>query len=375
VAKHGTPTLKTCNGCIGIRLPKHVSIPQPYHGKILFGGFQDNPSGRLKAEELRLRIHRDILGECFNWDAYQPSHCLEADNVQMSISVLCERFLREKEQNVAKRTAIIYRNAAKQFCKMYGERHPDTVTAKDVTKYVNKRSETLSTEELRRQIEYIRVVYKWGAEKGACTTDPFTKVLGSLKKTEANIPKPFSNHEISAILKGFEISTQRRCYIPMLQFLLGTGLRPGEVRALKWTDITSDCKSILVIDSVDGQNKSKGRTKTARSRRKLQLSKSMIELLLSLPKISVYVFPAKESNGILNWNNWTKRIWKPVLIEALGENLYRGPYHLRHTAITRWIDQGVPINRVVAMAGTSIECLQRNYMGVLDDLTIPEMPS
>ena len=43
-----------------------------------------------------------------------------------------------------------------------------------------------------------------------------------------------------------------------------------------------------------------------------------------------------------------------------------GPYDLRHTCITKWLNTGVPVAEVSRRAGNSPEVVHRRYAGCID---------
>ena len=61
------------------------------------------------------------------------------------------------------------------------------------------------------------------------------------------------------------------------------------------------------------------------------------------------VFPSTEGEA-LRMNNWTRRYWKPAM-GAAGIDPPVTPHQLRHTAVTRWVQEGVDPVTVARRAG------------------------
>ena len=60
-------------------------------------------------------------------------------------------------------------------------------------------------------------------------------------------------------------------------------------------------------------------------------------------------FPSAEGEA-LRMNNWTRRYWKPAM-SAAGIDPPITPHQLRHTAVTRWVQEGVDPVTVARRAG------------------------
>jgi integrase len=162
---------------------------------------------------------------------------------------------------------------------------------------------------------------------------------------------PFTLDEVEAI------AAELGPYGPLIVFAAETALRPEEWAAVERRDLDGDAVRVERT-IVDGVANSHG--KTSRSRRRVPLSTRAQAALDSLPpRIDTpLVFPTPRG-GPIRLDNWRHRDWYPAL-EAAGV-ARRGPYALRHTAITSWLAAGVPIFDVSRYAGTSLLMIERTY--------------
>lgn len=55
---------------------------------------------------------------------------------------------------------------------------------------------------------------------------------------------------------------------------------------------------------------------------------------------------------------------------GLISHRYR-PYDLRHSAITRWIEAGIPVAQVAQWAGNTAEMIWNHYCGVTEESEMP----
>jgi integrase len=70
-------------------------------------------------------------------------------------------------------------------------------------------------------------------------------------------------------------------------------------------------------------------------------------------------------------SNTYGRVWQEVRRAALTEAqqaapLAGVPYHLRHAAVSLWLNSGVPATQVAEWAGRSVNVLLRTYVRCLD---------
>lgn len=110
------------------------------------------------------------------------------------------------------------------------------------------------------------------------------------------------------------------------------GVRPAEVCGLRWSDVRG---SVLIVErSVQlGQIVS---TKTTRART-IEVSDVLAAELEPHRADHDNMVVTGDRGGLLDWHNWTSRVWRPV-VRALGISAV--PYDLRHTAASLWLHEG-----------------------------------
>jgi integrase len=148
-----------------------------------------------------------------------------------------------------------------------------------------------------------------------------------------------------------------------------TGMRQGELHALRWRDVDLEGGSLRVTSSIQyvrGQGLRLSSPKTRRSRRQVMLSKVAVEALTLRREVQLqerarqgekwqdgdFVFTSRNGQPIYATNVVNR--WFPKLLRAAG--LPRIRFHdLRHTAATLLLGQGVHPKIVSEMLGhTSI---------------------
>lgn len=147
------------------------------------------------------------------------------------------------------------------------------------------------------------------------------------------------------------------------QFMLQTGMRTGEVRAVHEEDVKGD--KLLVHRNHTLTHGLKDSTKTNK-KRWVPLNPVAREILDQLTPIDGWFFP---------WNRYS---FQSFFYARMGEledldlvsTQYR-PYDLRHTAITSWLEAGVPVAQAASWAGNTAEVIWKHYAGATDDYAMP----
>ena len=147
------------------------------------------------------------------------------------------------------------------------------------------------------------------------------------------------------------------------QFMLQTGMRTGEVRALTRADVSAG--KALVHANYTLTHGLKPSTKTSR-KRLVPLNAVAQATLEKTGAQDGYYFP---------WNRrafqsfFSKRMQK-LHSEGRVTKRYR-PYDLRHTAISSWLEAGMPVAHVASIAGNSAAVVWAHYAGTTADYEMP----
>ena len=141
-----------------------------------------------------------------------------------------------------------------------------------------------------------------------------------------------------------------------VSFCLYTGLRLGELCALKWTDIDFDNRLVAVNRTVQRLAVEGQRTRTMLlelepkseySRREIPLSSAVLELLLRFPSDKEYIFGGDKPVEPRTMQNRFKK-----LLQAAG--LPERNFHiLRHTFATNCIEGGTDVKSLSEILGHS----------------------
>ncbi len=162
----------------------------------------------------------------------------------------------------------------------------------------------------------------------------------------------------------------------VVAMLAGAGVRPGELRALRWRDVR-DSGAIIVEFGASRNNL--GPTKTNSKRAVTMLEPYLRPALAAWRLASAHtgpndlVFPAVNGSTVWTDNGW--RLWqRGTFARAADRAGLQGlvPYDLRHTWVSHRIAERADIYRVAREAGHSVQLCLGTYAHLINKLVYSE---
>jgi integrase len=219
----------------------------------------------------------------------------------------------------------------------------------------------------RRVAMYTKTMYKWAAQEdiGILPRNPLAsfKMPKAPQRDEEIVVIPRS--EVGLVLAALEAKQTYRNvnWSWYTEFMLQTAMRTGEVRALMWKDIKDN--KILVHQNYTLTHGLKSSTKTNK-KRWIPLNDPCKKILERLPQTSDFIFPWDR----LAFQSYFRKKLAPMKQAGLISHLYR-PYDCRHTAISRWIEAGIPVPQVANWAGNTSEVIFKHYCNSTQEYEMP----
>lgn len=197
-------------------------------------------------------------------------------------------------------------------------------------------------------------------------SEQYQVVLPDIKKT----PSETQRKEAEAFTKSEQAKLLASLYHKMDCFKLAvllclfTGLRLGELCALRWSDIDFINKTLTIKRTVQRlyvENGSKKTTlvetspKSAHSKREIPLQNTIVTLLMNYKNGKEYIFGNDKPLDPRTMQNHYKKIMKEAGVP------YKNFHTLRHTYATNCIEGGVDVKSLSEMLGHSNVKITLNY--------------
>jgi integrase len=161
--------------------------------------------------------------------------------------------------------------------------------------------------------------------------------------------QPLTREQLAAFLAGIRGDRLEALYVTAL----GTGLRQGELLALRWQDLDLERRELVVRHTLQRGTRTLAEPKTERARRTLRLPRQVVDALIAhrsrqtLVPLAGFVFTSRRGTP-LHGNNVTGYVRRHL--ERLG--LPRQRFHdLRHAFATLMIEHGEDLGTVSRILG------------------------
>jgi len=244
----------------------------------------------------------------------------------------------------------------------FEKRKLDSIKPSDIIRWQNALLKKLSPKRVRSIRSVFNTMYMDAINDEIIEKNPFSKAPAPKKGSPAE-KIPFTMEEMFSIIKT--IPCKMRAFFA-IGFL--TGMRTGEIVALKWEHIDFDRKIIKVRRARRGGIESD--PKTSNSIRDVLILDQLMPYLLEHKKMmknkSDYIFVNMYGEPYYSSSKISYTYWKPTL-EKL--NLpYRKMYLMRHTFISLMISNGEDILWVSKNVGhKDVSITFKEYARYIDD--------
>lgn len=259
-----------------------------------------------------------------------------------------------------------------------GDNQLRTVTADDVDAFLADRARNgYSRSVVRRTRNTLSQLFRWGVRRRQCTWDPasFAELPPSSVYDEATprvkrMPRALNRDEA----RRFIVAAADEGYEALILTEICTGLRPGELLALHWTDVDLDKRVMFVHRAWKNRERHRhlGEPKTRTGIRAIALPEVVVDALhrhradQKLRRV--------EQSWPDNWEDlvFTSAVGTPVdpsnlrrLVSKVARRAGIGhlaPYDLRHTAASLLSEAGVPNHELADLLGhTTTRMVEVHY--------------
>ncbi len=221
-----------------------------------------------------------------------------------------------------------------------GKVAPAEVTKEDLKGFVEGlESKKYTPKSVSRKINAIRTFFKFLIAEGEITDDPSTTLVHP--KIEINPPRILSKMEYRALR---DAGRQDPRISAVIELLLQTGLRIGELRRLKLSDITFGEGNKPGQIRIDPWGKNPERL-VPLNKSAQEALKEYLDIRPKTAEETVFVTKTGRPFLIRNIRTTINRYFKIAGIESAKVN------DLRHTFVATHLSRGVPLTTVSRLAG------------------------
>lgn len=253
----------------------------------------------------------------------------------------------------------------KHIAPRWADTRVSEITRPDVQSWANTLAETLKPGTARRILNVFVSSLSAAVESNLIDANPATRI--KLPPAPQGREVFLSREEFAAMLSGIPDGRDAA----VAQFLVGTGIRWGELAGLHWHNIDFDTGMVTVADVYD-RSVIKPYPKARRVRR-VPFFPWAVE---NLPDPSTAVPCSVEhtdgacrsglvfrtrAGGPLSDRNYSRRVLAPALAKAGLGGLGATLHDLRHTYASWLIQSGVPLERIAELLGHSSVTTTRIY--------------
>lgn len=297
----------------------------------------------------------------------------KVDNKDLTVKELFEMFYEHQSNSVAGNTLVSTRNAMRKMDKYIGHLKLTQLNAYTYRKYfISAVENELAQSTLKEYNGKLNAALNFAVKNDFVDRN---RIKGQNFKVTTE-KKVYTEEEIAII---FDCTKEHpHMYMPVL-FLMHTGVRAGEMVALKWKDIDFK-KNVVRIErtyTCHGYSKPKSRhsvrdipmSKKLATELKKHKAKQKAMLLErgAAAKINVfdenYVFLSKTGTATLHYER-VKVFFRYVKEKGVKD---AKAHVFRHTFASRLISEGVDVATVAALLGDTVETVQRVYVHAIED--------
>lgn len=264
----------------------------------------------------------------------------------------------DREGMVSPSTLVIDRDLTRVLPRWFGTLSVNAVTESHVERVLAEWARTRAHGSIVRYRASLSAFFAACIRSRLVSANPVTSVRAPRRTDQPTEWNPLPEAELDTVVAAIAERNQRLAHVVLLAGW--TGLRWGELRALRVRDLVEIPEPVLVVRSSQTEGHSVKVPKSGKTRR-VPLADHLVPILLDMArhKQASDLLVTTDRGGQLHGTAFKRATdWK-----TLGRG--RRIHDLRHTAICLWLARGVEVGTVKSWAGHSSIATTDKYVHYL----------
>lgn len=291
------------------------------------------------------------------------------DNDPAFANYFDEWFSTYKKDKISLSTQRLYFKTSERIHKHWGNKKISDVTRRQYQKFMNNFGKKHAKETVQKTNSIIRACVKDAILDGIITRDFTQRIELTWDKSRTVKVKYLSIEQINSLVNSLK-SDIKSTYISRYMILTAiyTGMRLGEIMALKWSDINFNFKTITISKSYDYVSGGKIKPpKTESSNRTISVNQSLLDLLNQL-KENDHDFVFMGSNGKIPGSTAVNKTLKKHLALCGIERKNFHFHSLRHSHVAYLLANNIDLYAISQRLGHSnMTTTAKKYAYLIDE--------
>lgn len=291
------------------------------------------------------------------------------DNDPAFANYFDEWFSTYKKDKISLSTQRLYFKTSERIHKHWGNKKISDVTRRQYQKFMNSFGKSHAKETVQKTNSIIRACVKDAILDGIIARDFTQRIELTWDKSRTVKVKYLSIEQINDLVNSLELNI-KPTYISRYMILTAiyTGMRLGEIMALKWSDINFSFKTISISKSYDYVSGGKIKPpKTESSNRTISVNQSLLDLLNQL-KENDHDFVFMGNNGKIPGSTAVNKTLKKHLALC---GIERNNFHfhsLRHSHVAYLLANDIDLYAISQRLGHSnMTTTAKKYAYLIDE--------
>jgi len=283
---------------------------------------------------------------------------------ELKFEIFAEKYFKTIKTSCKESTYNDYKTIYKyHIAPFFNGKQIDSIQKSDIRDLLHLKLKNRAVSTVKHIKSVISGIFWIAVEDGIIKTNPALNIRKIFPRKSRSLKIFLTKKQVDLLLKTTQNHNLK--YYPLILVLARTGMRLGEARALKWTDIDFDNRTIYVNRSIVRGIIGKPKNHEIRL---VDMSQHLADTLKNMNRKSEWLFPGRNKSKPLDGDSFRKKIFKPLLKLAKLPQTTR-IHDLRHSYASTMIQNGINIKYISDQLGHHSISITADIYGHLEPNT------